>query len=67
VPSPVGPARYGKGENVHGARWPVATGDQATGGPEMTSRPAAARERMIGHDGSNSDRRKLNFAARGWA
>lgn len=39
----------------------------ATGGPETTSRPAAASDRMIGHEGSNSDRRKLNFADRGWA
>ena len=45
----------------------TATRAHATGGPEMTSRPAAASDRMIGHEGSNSDRRKLNFADRGWA
>jgi hypothetical protein len=45
----------------------TVTRANATGGPEMTSRPAAASDRMIGHEGSNSDRRKLNFADRGWA
>jgi hypothetical protein len=39
----------------------------ATGRPMITTRPAAARDRMIGHDGSNSERRMLNFADRGWA
>lgn len=47
--------------------WPVATRAHTTGGPAMTSRPTAASDRMIGHEGSNSDRRRLNFAARGWA
>jgi hypothetical protein len=53
------------GEDVHDVLWPPATRAHATGGPEMTSRPTAASDRMIGHEGSNSDRRKLNFADRG--
>ena len=33
----------------------------------MTSNRAAASERMTGHEGSNSERRTLNFGERGWA
>jgi hypothetical protein len=39
----------------------------AIGGPEIMSRPTAASHRIIGHEGSNSDRCRLNFADRGWA
>ena len=39
----------------------------AIGDPRMTSSPVAASNRMIGHEGSNSERRTLNFADRGWA
>jgi len=56
-----------KGDDVCGVGRPGATRAHTTGGPAMTSRPTAASDRMIGHDGSNSDRRRLNFAARGWA
>jgi hypothetical protein len=45
----------------------VAALGQATGGPWMTRSRLAARERMIGHEGSNSERRTLNFGDRGCA
>jgi hypothetical protein len=45
----------------------VDEGTQATGGPWMASRRTAASARMMGHEGSNSERRTLNFAERGWA
>jgi hypothetical protein len=45
----------------------VAAPVQATGDPRMTRSRAAARERMIGHEGSNSERRTLNFGDRGCA
>jgi hypothetical protein len=52
-------------EHVHGLR--RAAGTHAIGGARMTSSPAAARDRMIGHEGSNSERRTLNLGDRGWA
>jgi hypothetical protein len=39
----------------------------AIGGARITSNPAAARDRMIGQEGSNSERQTLNFGDRGWA
>ena len=65
APSPVRGLRGGESEDVHDVILRVVTRDQATGGPTITSRPAAASDRMIGHEGSNSERRTLNFADRG--
>ena len=65
APSPVRSVRGGEREDVHDVIRRVVTRDHATGGPTITSRPAAASERMIGHEGSNSERRTLNFADRG--
>jgi hypothetical protein len=64
APSPVRGLRGRESEDVHGVLLCVST---RTGGPTMTSRRAAASDRMIGHEGSNSEPRMLNFADRGWA
>jgi len=67
APAPFGDPRPCEREDVHDVLcWAAAPG-QTTGGPWMTSNRAAASERMIGHDGSNSERRTLNFGERGWA
>src|SRR5262245_16797894 len=67
APSPVRGLWGREGDNVHGALLCAVACLQAIGGPTITSRPAAARDRMIGHEGSNSERRTLNFADRGCA
>src|SRR5437867_10172381 len=36
------------------------------GDPRIASSPAADRDRMTVHDGSNSERRALNLGDRGW-
>lgn len=56
-------AVYHSGLLGPGAAAPVHT----IGGRRMTSSLAAARARMIGHEGSNSEGRTLNFGDRGCA
>jgi hypothetical protein len=38
-----------------------------TGAPTISTSPTAERQRITTHEGSNSNRRMLNFGARGWA
>ena len=43
----------------------VAVRAHAAGGPTTSTSPAAANDRMIGQEGSNSQRRTLNLGERG--
>jgi len=67
APSPVRSPGRREGEHVHVVFLCTVARVQSIGGPTIISRPVAARDRMMGHEGSNSERRTLNFGDRGWA
>src|SRR4030095_8731825 len=57
--------------HVHNSpiQWPQGLEARASlmGVPTISTSPTAARQRITAHDGSHSNRRMLNFGARGWA
>src|SRR6266446_1621407 len=59
--------RVSRREDVHRVLAGAGALSRGIDGPRITSSPAADRDRMIVHDGSNSERRMLNLADRGWA
>src|SRR6185312_5032024 len=66
--APGGPGRQGAQEAVPGvARAAMLPSLAWTHLPDTSTRRSAARPRITAHDGSNSNRRMLNFGARGCA